>query len=130
MRDPREFSFLRSRVTWFGIMGMAFLLWAWVDSMQCVSGLTKGGLVFTNEAGALRFGRLGGGGGWLWFRIPYEGSSVFAPFEIRLGGTGQWLALPHWCLVPVYVSAWMGAICYRWRIHRRAMRLPYEAEAP
>ena len=132
MRDPREFSFLRSRVTWFGIAGLAFLLWAWVDSMGHSSVVTRGHWLFGHEAGHVSVSKgYHPTPAWVWFRARLDHDEAFPGFLVDAGSDGlNRLLIPHWMMVAVYLLLWSAALFYRWRIHRRAMRLPYEAEAP
>ncbi len=138
-----RFRLFRSRVFWFGVPGLVFLLWGWADSaksefkghvtagtwfVHLTQGagylqlqFTRGGLASPWSSSAQRVPRVSGGGGWPgWSYVPQ-----WRHHETPVGWIGSFynsypsvsntLILPHWFLLALYAVPWCGLILWRWR---------------
>jgi len=129
--SPPRFRLLRSQLFWGGAFGLAFLLWAWVDSLYNYSAILcygrQNGIGFVQDSGAVKIAMQHGAGIG---RGPDVGhariarSSVGKPFArfqmARSGGVQPFVAIkvPHWALLAAYLVLWASLLLWRWR--RRA----------
>lgn len=132
-------SFHRSKLFWFGITGLIFLLWVWSDSRQNSASVNWQGHELGFSAGSyasqLNLGQvdgrmqIGGAGPDLRFQRNHAPNrhGWFKPirfYETTVsGGTSRSAALPYWLLASLYAAAWGGATFYR---HRRR-KLAFES---
>ncbi|MEK7949788.1 hypothetical protein [Luteolibacter soli] len=147
-----RFHLFRSRAFWFGMPGLVFLLWAWVDSGKYDSTLIA--------AKGQRFVSVSQQFGYLqiqdslydkllptgvtrtrtpradpspsWLPMPAENARIprFRHDELRPGWIGvryntermssDFLTLPHWFLLSLYLLPWAAVVAWRWRRFRRA----------
>jgi hypothetical protein len=152
MNKLTRFRLFRSRAFWFGVPGLAFLLWAWADSVKtsttCWGG--KNPLVhLTQEENYLqlqltRFPATAGSSSWTWGgeRTPRATTNIWPRWIYRPqwrhfddpgGWKGsihtspatfdQWI-LPHWFMVLLYVLPWSGAVAWLWRKRSRLTAAP------
>lgn len=137
----------RSKLFWFGLLGLAFLLWTWADSRRNSAYVSWGSprwklgigsygsqLNITQVDGGMILGGAGNGFGWQrdrsgrgatvhgWLKHPvYERTSHAA-------GNSLFIAVPFWMIVLPYLAAWGTGQAHRCRRLKRAT-LPHPISA-
>lgn len=139
----------RSLLFHLGLPGLAFLVWAWIDSMAVTSmqgyhhglhGKDLETFTYQNRGGALRLGRTiatthylakrGQAGLTGFSRNPATRSSPAFPLptikkgvEARGSMNHSWtsLTIPHWLLILLYLAIWSLAFAWRSRRIQRSL---------
>ena len=147
------FRLFRSRAFWFGIPGLVFLSWSWMDSMSHYSGLSyprvkpgydlvsqeKSSILFAwwTDAAALPPPVSPGdpGPSLLSWRVASKSPPVilFPGFAYSMedgAGVGKrhQLQLPHWILLASYLAAWFIVMFWRWMAWRVTAKSTPEIE--
>jgi len=129
----------RSRLFWFGLLVLLFLLWGWADWRGALSLTAKVGnsrLAIGNQAGALRIAWRSAPAGPAAFTIAGRKGTrapdhihlfppAFKHSEVNLsasfgGGRFTTVAIAYWFLILVYLPLWLGTLA-GWQ--RRKARL-------
>jgi len=136
-----RFRLHRSRVFWFGLPGLLFILWAWADSMRYHSsvvlhrGMNGGTDTIRQFLGTIDFRW------WLrtpepslalkhwrypFLREPHEHRKVlpqpitFKQQDFSYGKvvkTRAIIIIPHWLILLTYLLVWGGLLLWRWKAH-------------
>jgi hypothetical protein len=115
------FRLFRSRVFWFGVPALLFLVWAWWDSHfhYAVVGFKGPGRVFAGHLAGYVFVAKAGGGAMDWrtgygryFETPMaEGLLNYMRHNPDL----QFHELPYGIVILGYLAAWSGLVIWRAR---------------
>jgi hypothetical protein len=132
-----RFRLFRSRAFWFGVPGLLFLLWGWVDSVKMKSSCWGGRhwsvhLAQYENYLQLQLSRASatvGSKKWGWGteRTPRVTANSWPRWKYRPhwihssdpDSTTDVLLLPHWFVVLLYLLPWSTVVAWRWWRRRR-----------
>ena len=125
---------VRSRTFWFGLMGLAFLAWAWRDSMSYSTTMQSGSWGLGQGVGALGFSVGGEIGPVVMSRDFYDSAALkmswFPDLMIRNEDAGGIrIIVPHWIAVTSWFVLWMVFAGVRIVQRRRAEKALPQHEA-
>jgi hypothetical protein len=146
MDKAARFRLHRSRAFWFGVPGLLFLLWAWVDSVKMKSSWWSGRHWSAHLAQYENYLQLQlsrtrtsvSSKKWVWGaeRTPRATANSWPRCKYRPRWTHiddpdsatDVLLLPHWFVVLLYLLPWSGVVAWRWWQRRRmtAAELPLD----
>jgi hypothetical protein len=131
----------RSRLFWFGLLGLLFLLWGWADwglPSSLTAKLGNSRLVVGNQAGTLRIAWQSDPASPAGFTISGH-TGTRAPDHIRLfppafrhsevnlsapfGGGHSTIRIAYWFLVLIYLPIWLVALAGWQRDRDRRVKL-------
>ena len=130
----------RTRLFWFGLPGIAFLAWVWVDSVKTAHEVSCRWILFDHYAGIGLTSSPNRMGVWMGrpyigiFGMPYSGvrwhRSSVSPDRTRIDKPGPWEArvegmdrarvrvvFDSWFVITVYLGVWIGLTW--WRVRRK-----------
>lgn len=130
-------AFHRSKLFWFGLIALAFLLWAWADS-RTNSFMMKWqsasmGLSASHYASLITLGRVQDGiiYGPADNKIHFQRNHIaklhprfpsFRTYETRIpSGLSQSVSIPYWSIVALHLTTWCTVLIWRRRRVRKAL---------